>query len=705
MKQRKEYTPLNLKSVGNIPKELRERPQWVCWRDEPGHGKVPYNASTQQKAKVNDPDTWCTFAEALHAYQNSAEVYLGIGYVFVADDPYCGIDLDDCITNGEVQPWAERIVLDLNSYTEISPSGTGLKVFCIGRNPSEHNKQNPFETGAVEIYDNVRFFTVTGEQWPGTPADIADCQPAIDRFCRLVFANKQAKPSSNGNARKPTITEEDGITDDMILARARAASKGEVFDALWRGDTSTHSGDDSAADLALCNHLAFWCGPDNGRIDGLFRQSKLFRDKWDEKHHSNGDTYGQGTVKFAIDGCRRFFDWSKHKTSEEVDTAAGVQKPIHVVGKVQIEAGAGRCTASGKVVVPIVLRVNGQGVDHLSLTDAATNRANVAKAILRHAGDGVEREAVEKLIGQILAGAAQRIEAAATVRDGLDIRVIVTERVPDAFKLSYRTARGAWSESRGLEVNRSDFITFTPAWLMDYCGTATDAPRAGDGRVNRPALIRAVEGELKVLWAEIIGKLPHESDSELSKESIAAQRLRSAIIGLWSIARTHEIPKGNDQVAVRASLVSRVKTAMQTASLERRKSTGGPKGRWRWMQVQDAFDAWWRPNIIQTPIGMRYSAWLAMRWNLTHQIGMQLPGVTDQNSLCRLGRKYGVLAAEDELATEGVPAVLSGGDTRLAVLSVNLTDELLAEPEEPPQDDTEQDGQFSECAESDFHRR
>ncbi len=89
--------------------------------------------------------------------------------------------------------------------------------------------------------------------------------------------------------------------DDRRLARARAAKNGADFVALFdHGDTSAYGGDESRADLALCNHLKFWFRHDPGRIDRVFRRSKLFRDKWDERHYGDGRTYGQGTIGKAL---------------------------------------------------------------------------------------------------------------------------------------------------------------------------------------------------------------------------------------------------------------------------------------------------------------------------------------------------------------------------------------------------------------------
>jgi putative DNA primase/helicase len=90
-----------------IPQDLRARPQWVCWKLEERGGKttkVPYSPNGQH-AKSSDPATWTTFEEACKASRD----YAGVGYVFSPDDPFVGIDLDDCLdTDGTVRPWASK---------------------------------------------------------------------------------------------------------------------------------------------------------------------------------------------------------------------------------------------------------------------------------------------------------------------------------------------------------------------------------------------------------------------------------------------------------------------------------------------------------------------------------------------------------------------------------------------------------------------
>lgn len=157
---------------GNVPLCLAERNQWVLWRtmSRDGHPtKVPISIGGGE-AKSNDSTTWGSFGQALERFK--AGGYDGIGYVFSADDPFAGIDLDGCYNpkTGEIAKWAHEVVGALDSYSEISPSRTGIKVFVRGRSPFSTGKKRPIDAPtfpdgkapALEIYDKLRYFAVTG---------------------------------------------------------------------------------------------------------------------------------------------------------------------------------------------------------------------------------------------------------------------------------------------------------------------------------------------------------------------------------------------------------------------------------------------------------------------------------------------------------------------------------------------------------------
>ena len=150
--------PLPVVSDG-IPDELKVRPQWANWtyaRAGEKWTKHPYNPRTGRKATSTNLTTWSTFEDVFRAYD--AGGYGGVGFVFCSADPYVGVDLDRCVNpeTGEVETWAVQVIEGLDSYTEISPSGTGVHIIARGKIPNSGRR------GPLEMYHQDRFFCVTG---------------------------------------------------------------------------------------------------------------------------------------------------------------------------------------------------------------------------------------------------------------------------------------------------------------------------------------------------------------------------------------------------------------------------------------------------------------------------------------------------------------------------------------------------------------
>ena len=277
--------------LNKIPHELRELPQWVLWRRE-GRGKAPYNPRRPHRpASVKDPFTWATFQEAVTAYQG--HTFNGVGFVFTDGDPFAGIDVDKCRhgDTGEFDEWTKVLIQDLNSYTELSPSGMGVHILVKGKLPP-----GPRRNGRLEMYDTGRYFCMTGFHLAETPWAIEPRQHELvvlhERW--LQPPESPAPPASCRFADHPAT-----MPDERLLAKAMGAANGPKFSKLWQGEWGGYPSQ-SEADLALCGQLAFWTGGDEDRIDSLFRQSGLYRDKWDRQHRGDGRTYGELTVKKAL---------------------------------------------------------------------------------------------------------------------------------------------------------------------------------------------------------------------------------------------------------------------------------------------------------------------------------------------------------------------------------------------------------------------
>ena len=291
-----------------IPPELKALQQWVCWAVEVQGGKptkVPKDPKNGGNAMVNAAATWGTYDQAAKYWQaHQGNGIAGIGFMFAADDPYTGIDLDKCRDpeTGEIEARARGIIARLKSYTEISPSGQGVHILVKANLPPGGKRK-----GRVEMYCQGRYFTMTGLHLEGTPASIEDRQKELETLHREIFDKSQALPKVP--ASSPILD----LSDQELIEKAHRAANGEKFARLWRGDLAGHPSA-SEATAALLNHLCFWCGRDPDRIDRLFRQSGLMREKWDRKQ--SGSTWGSLEIQKAISRATEFYSSGQGPTPE-----------------------------------------------------------------------------------------------------------------------------------------------------------------------------------------------------------------------------------------------------------------------------------------------------------------------------------------------------------------------------------------------------
>ena len=235
--------------------------------------------------------------------------------------------------DGTIAEWAMKIVREFNTYTERTPSGTGLRVLIWGDKPGRRCKTS--KRPGLEIYESDRYLTVTGRHLEGTPTAIARRQQELEALYFETFPEDKPKANTAAGDCHPIAT------DDEIVDKARKASNGDKFAALFdRGDTGGYAGDISAADLALANMLAFWTGRDFNRIETLFSSSALGqRDKWKLRAD-----YRQRTIDHAIDGCSDVYSGNGKRPAQK-RTSASVS---HRAGDVeQRDRSPGRGEAAG----------------------------------------------------------------------------------------------------------------------------------------------------------------------------------------------------------------------------------------------------------------------------------------------------------------------------------------------------------------------
>ncbi len=270
-------TQVTESQIDLLPPELRTEARWVVARVEDREGgkptKIPYCPhAPARKASTTNPSMWSDFATAARLVREETFPALG----FVLGDGFVGVDLDGCrdATSGVIEPWAQEIVDRLNSYTEVSVSGTGIHVICQGALPPGRRRK-----GSVEMYDHARYFVMTGQ--PLGAMRVMDRTSELAALHLDIFG-EVAEGDSVG-----TLT-----TDDDLV---RVLSENPVCRGLWSGDVSGYRSR-SEADLALCRQVAVYTDGDAGRIDSLFRRSGLYRPKWDRT------TYREPTIQKALVG-------------------------------------------------------------------------------------------------------------------------------------------------------------------------------------------------------------------------------------------------------------------------------------------------------------------------------------------------------------------------------------------------------------------
>jgi primase-polymerase (primpol)-like protein len=223
-----------------IPQELKVRPQWVLWSFKRRKGKwtkIPYQPGGEEAAS-DDPSTWNPYDQVVSRGKVFSSQYDGIGYEFAEDDPYTGIDLDDAIEpeTKQFKPWAQVIVDQLNSYTEISPSETGVKIWVRAHKPSNDRCRIKYEDGEVEIYDRERYFAMTGRHWSGTQETIEDRQAEVEALYHLLFSKKQANKKPQQESVFLLRVGTRFLSDAELVKKAQESDNGGKFSRLLAGD-------------------------------------------------------------------------------------------------------------------------------------------------------------------------------------------------------------------------------------------------------------------------------------------------------------------------------------------------------------------------------------------------------------------------------------------------------------------------------------
>lgn len=258
-------------SYEKIPFELRCLHNWCVWRYETVNDKltkVPYNPRGF-KCNTVDANTWSSFQDCVAVVGS----YNGIGFVFSENDPYCGIDLDKIMQQSEaIQNVHRQIYEQFNSYSEFSPSGTGIHIICKGVVPTGRNDQ----AKGVEIYSSGRFFTFTGNA--ANNIGIADRSD----LANILWSELGGTSRKSAFERVVDFSTPQLVEDIEIYNKAVKAKDGALFQMLWQGEWQGKYPSQSEADLSLINLIQFYTkNPEQivrmFRISGLGQRDKAKR--------------------------------------------------------------------------------------------------------------------------------------------------------------------------------------------------------------------------------------------------------------------------------------------------------------------------------------------------------------------------------------------------------------------------------------------
>jgi putative DNA primase/helicase len=294
-----------------FPDELKKRRQWVSYitvttkksyKDgTPKLDKHPMNPRTGEAGNHSDAKTWGTFAEAVAAVKKYG--HAGIGYVFSADDPYTGIDLDDCrdrLTGG-IAPWAQQIIVLLSTYAEISLSETGVHLIVRAVLP-EGRRRRSVEDGVVEMYDTTRFFVVTGQHLEDTPMTVERRPAELLRLHTEIFSDQEPEvENTHGTHQPPTLDDLDVIEHAFHASNGKKAR--DLYESNWEQYGYASSSD---ADEAFCCVFAFWTR-DEAQLERIWLDAPIgarskTQERQDYRHVTIQNAFARVTTWFGCDG-------------------------------------------------------------------------------------------------------------------------------------------------------------------------------------------------------------------------------------------------------------------------------------------------------------------------------------------------------------------------------------------------------------------
>ncbi len=287
----------------NLPADLKKSGLFCLWKKEEIDGritKMPYRLNGWRLRSTEHSD----FSDFNSAVSYLSNGYNGLGLGIF--DGFCAVDIDNCCIDGKISDMAKDIIAQIDSYTEYSPSGKGIRIIFRAQN-LDYDKARYYINNrkiGLEIYVSGytnKYVTLTGNRISGNNAEERSekLMAVLEKY--MVKPVPEKKPTA-------TITETKGensvgaerlqsclLSDEEVIIKAAKARNGAKFCFLWNGgipEKKSHS----EADQSLCSILAFWCRGNIAQMDRLFRQSGLYRQKWERSDYR----------RYCLDGAVSF---------------------------------------------------------------------------------------------------------------------------------------------------------------------------------------------------------------------------------------------------------------------------------------------------------------------------------------------------------------------------------------------------------------
>ena len=310
----------NISKFENIPEIMKKLPNWVGRTKE----KRPINIKTGEFAKVNDSSTWADFSEACKLANENVQI-VGVGFVLNSNNGIIGVDIDHCIDNGKIyNPKILDLIKLVKSYVEYSPSGTGVHFYIKGEWPKNiGNRKNIDENCHIEVYDDNRYFTVTGDMYNGDDKlrnDILD-EPDVLEYLLTNFFSDSKKQNTNNLMHEIINTNENLNMNQEI---ENLCINNSYFKSLWDGKRP--KGNESSDDIALFYQLCRIVDNEQDLIN-LFLQSGHYKTK--DKAHKEKCERADYLPRTAV-AALNF--WKKGISEEESDDISLLQYDDYDIG-------------------------------------------------------------------------------------------------------------------------------------------------------------------------------------------------------------------------------------------------------------------------------------------------------------------------------------------------------------------------------------